>query len=60
MTNAKPERRQDRVKDRRDIGQVEQLIDKLKTFRDAEVTCTHIEARMEKGLGLTDLVRRRP
>ena len=50
----KPKLMLDHLKDRRNIGKVEQLIDKLKVFRDAEVSCVHIEARLEAGRGLSD------
>ena len=50
----KPKLMLDRLKDRRNIGKVEQLIDKLKVFRDAEVSCVHNEARLEAGRGLSD------
>lgn len=50
----KKDRIKDRIKDRSDIGQVEFPIEKLMKFRDASVSCVHIEAALEADRGLTD------
>jgi len=60
VLNRKQQRELDHLKDRRDIGKVETLIDVLSRFRDAEASCVHIEARLETGRGLTDPEKRRP
>ena len=60
MTDHKAKPYRDRLKDRRDIGKAETLFDKLMAFRSAEVSCVHIEARLEAGRGLTDAGKRRP
>jgi hypothetical protein len=60
MTDRKPPREKDRLKDRSDIGEVEFPIEKLMKFRDASASCVHIEAAMEAGRGLTELVKKQP
>lgn len=59
MTDRKPVREKDRIKDRSDIGRVEQAIDKLMEFRHASASCVLIEASMEADRGLVNLPRKR-
>ena len=44
----------DRLKNRSDIGKVEFPIEKLTEYREAEASCVHIEARLEKDRKLVD------
>ena len=60
MTRGKEAIEKDRLKDRTDIGAVEFPIEKLMKFRDASVSCVHIEAALEADRGLTDPVRKHP
>ena len=53
MTEKKPTREQDRLKDRSDIGEVEFPIEKLMEFRDAKASCVHVEAALQADRGLT-------
>jgi hypothetical protein len=50
----------DRLKVRSDIGKVEFQIEKLMEFRDAEISCVHIEAAMDTDRSLTDTGKKRP
>jgi hypothetical protein len=60
MTGKKRTLEKDRLKDRRDIGEVEFPIEKLMKFRDASASCVHIEAAMVADRGLTDTGKKRP
>ena len=53
MTERKRAPVKDRLKDRSDIGEVRFQIEKLMEFRDAEASCVHIEAAMDRDRGLT-------
>lgn len=59
MNAKKPATEKDRLKDRSDIGRVEQAIDKLMEFRMASASCVLIEASMEANHGLVNLPRKR-
>jgi hypothetical protein len=52
--------KKDRLKDRSDIGEVEFPIEKLMKFRDASVSCVHIEAKMQEDRGLTSGTKKHP
>ncbi len=60
MTGKKHTPKKDRLRDRSNIGAVEFPIEKLLKFRDASVSCVHIEAAMSADRGLTDTGRKRP
>ncbi len=60
MTGKKRTLEKDRLKDRRDIGEVEFPIEKLMKFRDASASCVHIEAAMVADRGLTDTRKKHP
>ncbi len=53
MTDRKRAPAKDRLKDRSDIGAVKFQIEKLMEFRDASVSCIHLEAAMDADLGWT-------
>ncbi|MDP6709336.1 MAG: hypothetical protein QF893_23605 [Alphaproteobacteria bacterium] len=60
MSGGRYAREKDRLRDRSDVGEVEFLMDKLLTFRDAGVCCVHVEALLEADRGLTDMGKKRP
>jgi len=53
-------RMRDRSRNRSDIGAVEFPIEKLMKFREASVSCVHIEASMEADRSLIEPGRKRP
>ncbi len=59
MMDKKQTHNKDRLKDRRDIGEVRFQIEKLMEFRNAEASCVHIEAAMDVDRGLTDTRKKR-
>ncbi len=59
MADERPELDEDRRRIAAQVGTVESLIDKLLSFREASVSCIHIEASLEAGRGLGDFRPRR-
>ena len=55
MTNRKP----GPTKNRKDIGEVEFPIEKLKAARASSASCIHVEAALESDSGLTNLIKDR-
>lgn len=51
--------RQDRLKDRSDIGTVQFQIERLVRLRNAAVSCVHVESMLERNHGLSGLARPR-
>ena len=53
MTDRKPAR----LRGRKDIGKVVFPIEQLMAARSASMSCVHIEADLESGSGLTNLIQ---